>query len=206
MTDTWTLIHAERRALVDDLSSLTPDQWAEASLCAGWSVRDVLAHMTATAKMTPAKFFAALIGSGFRFDAMVAKGLARELGSSGADALHQFQAVIDATTHPPGPTLAMLGEVVVHSGDIRRPLGIAHAYSPEALTGAADFYKLSNLLIGAKKRIAGVTLCATDVDWSTGMGPEVTGPMMSLVLAMCGRAAALDDLSGEGVGTMRGRG
>ena len=56
MTDTWTLIHAERRALVDDLSSLTPDQWAEASLCAGWSVRDVLAHMTATAKMTPAKF------------------------------------------------------------------------------------------------------------------------------------------------------
>ena len=80
-----------------------------------------------------------MIGSGFRFDAMVAKVLAKELGSSGANALHRFQAVIDATTHPPGPTLAMLGEVVVHSGDIRRPLGIAHVYSPEALTGAADF-------------------------------------------------------------------
>jgi hypothetical protein len=65
-------------------------------------------------------------------------------------------------------------QLVVHSGDIRRPLGIAHAYSPEALTGAADFYKSSNLLIGAKKRIAGLTLRATDVDWSTGTGPEVT--------------------------------
>jgi uncharacterized protein (TIGR03083 family) len=205
MTDSWTLIHAERRALVDDLSSLTPDQWAQPSLCAGWSVRDVLAHMTATAKMTPGKFFRALIGSGFKFNAMGAKVLAKELGSSGADTLGNFRAVVDATTHPPGPTLAMLGEVVVHSGDIRRPLGIAHAYSPEALTGSADFYKSSNLLIGAKNRLAGLTLRATDIDWSNGSGPEVTGPMISLVLAMCGRASALDDLSGEGVGTMRGR-
>jgi uncharacterized protein (TIGR03083 family) len=205
MTEPWTLIHAERRALAEDLSGLTPDQWAQPSLCTGWSVREVLAHMTATAKTTPAKFFPGLIGSGFKFNSFVAKALSNELGSSGADTLANFRTILDATTHPPGPTMAMVGESVVHGGDIRRPLGITHAYAPEALMKAADFYKSSNLLIGAKKRIAGLTLRATDVEWSNGSGPEVTGPMASLVLAMCGRSLALDDLSGDGVTAMRGR-
>jgi uncharacterized protein (TIGR03083 family) len=205
MTDTWTLIHAERHALADDLSSLTPEQWSQPSLCTGWSVRDVLAHMTATARMTPGKFFPGLIGSGFKFNAFVAKALAEELGTSGAETLNNFRSVLDATTHPPGPTTAMIGESVVHAGDIRRPLGITHQYAPDALTGAADFYKSSNLLIGAKKRIAGVTLRATDIEWTHGSGPDVSGPMISIVLAMCGRAPVLDDLSGEGLNVLRDR-
>jgi hypothetical protein len=69
----------------------------------------------------------------------------------------------------------------------------------------ADFFKGSNMLIGAKNRIAGLTLTATDADWSSGSGTEVKGPILSLVLAMTGRSAALDDLSGDGVATMRGR-
>jgi hypothetical protein len=91
----------------------------------------------------------------------------------------------------------------VHGEDIRRPLGIAHAYPMDALTRVADFYKGSNLLIGAKRRIAGVTLRATDADWSTGTGPEAAGPMLSLLLAMTGRSAALADLTGEGVASLR---
>lgn len=69
----------------------------------------------------------------------------------------------------------------------------------------ADFYKGSNLLIGAKSRIAGVTLRATDADWSHGSGPEVSGPLLSLVLAMTGRKVALGDLEGPGVEVLRSR-
>jgi uncharacterized protein (TIGR03083 family) len=161
-TDPWSLIPAERGALADDLSSLDDEQWARPSMCAGWTVRDVLAHMTATAKITPAKFFPALLGSGFKFNSMTDKLRANELGSSGAQTLDNFRSVLGATTHPPGPTMAMVGEAVVHSADIRRPLGISRAYPSEATTSAADFYKCSNLLIVAKKRIAGLTLQATD--------------------------------------------
>ena len=69
----------------------------------------------------------------------------------------------------------------------------------------ADFYKGSNLVLKAKNRIAGLTLRATDTDWSHGSGPEVAGPMIALLLAMAGRKAALPDLRGDGVETLRAR-
>jgi hypothetical protein len=61
------------------------------------------------------------------------------------------------------------------------------------------------VLIGSKNRVAGLTLRASDADWSHGTGPEVSGPILSLVMAMTGRKAAIDDLSGEGVATLRSR-
>jgi hypothetical protein len=94
---------------------------------------------------------------------------------------------------------------VIHSADIRRPLGMSREYPEEALTRVADFFKGSNMLIGAKRRIDGLTLRATDTGWSTGNGPEVTGPHLSLILAMTGRSAALADLSGEGLSTLKSR-
>ena len=69
----------------------------------------------------------------------------------------------------------------------------------------ADFYRGSNLLIGSKRRIAGLTLRATDAEWTHGTGPEVSGPILSLVMAMTGRKVADDDLTGEGVATLRSR-
>ena len=205
-TSPWPLIHAEREALAADLDTLTGEQWATRSLCAEWSVRDVLGHMTATAKMTPPAFFAGLAGAGFRFNAMNDKNIAREATPKPSDGLAEFRRHLKDTTHPPGPVEAMLGEAVIHSADIRRPLGMSREYPVEALTRVADFFKGSNLLIGAKRRIAGLALRATDTDWSTGSGPEVTGPHLSLVLAMTGRSAALADLSGEGLDTLRSRG
>jgi uncharacterized protein (TIGR03083 family) len=204
-TNPWPLIHAEREALAADLATLTGDQWATRSLCAEWTVRDVLGHMTATAKMTPPKFFAGLAGAGFRFNAMNAKNVAREATPRPSDGLAEFRRHLKDTTHPPGPTEAMLGEAVIHSADIRRPLGMSREYPVEALTRVADFFKGSNLLMGAKQRIADLTLRSTDTDWSTGSGPEVTGPQLSLVLAMTGRSAALADLSGDGLDTLRSR-
>lgn len=204
-SDPWPIIHEERRALAADLDGLTDAQWTTPSLCAGWTVRDVLGHMTATARMTPPRFFARFAGAGFRFNAMAAKDAAAEAGSSGADALARFRSQLGATTHPPGPIEAMVGEVMLHPEDIRRPLGMAHAYSPEGLMRAADFYKGSNLLLGTKNRIAGLGLRATDVQWSTGSGPEVSGPMLDLLLAMTGRKAGLAGLSGPGVSTLQSR-
>lgn len=69
----------------------------------------------------------------------------------------------------------------------------------------ADFFKGSNLIIGAKRRIEGVRLRATDAGWSHGTGPEASGPLLALVMAMTGRKAALSDLSGDGVATLRDR-
>ena len=201
----WPTIHAERKALASDLESLSDEQWNTPSLCAGWSVRDVLAHMSATAAMTPPKFVGKMIASGFRFNSFANKEIARETTGSPAETLAVFKQRADLSSHPPGPGDTWLGEVLVHAEDIRRPLRISRTYPVESLTRMIDFYRGSNLLIGGKKRAAGLTLRATDADWSAGTGPEVAGPSLSLMMAIVGRQAALDDLSGEGVATLKGR-
>jgi uncharacterized protein (TIGR03083 family) len=161
--------------------------------------------MTATAQITPASFFPKLIGSGFSLHRLQVKDIERLTSGSPADTLSGFQAIVGATTGPPGPADTMLAETIVHSEDIRRPLGVAHEYPPEALMQVADFYKGSNLILGTKRRIDGLALRATDVSWSHGSGPEVTGPMLSILMAMTGRKAPLDDLQGDGVATLRSR-
>jgi len=90
----------------------------------------------------------------------------------------------------------------VHGEDIRRPLGLQHQSPEAALVAVADSYRRSNLLIGAKRRIAGLRLQATDADWALGDGPEVAGPPRSLVLAMAGRKGAQADLTGEGLAVL----
>ena len=201
----WPLIRAERVALIADLESLTDPQWSTQSLCAAWTVRDVLAHMTTTAKMTPGRFFGKFAGSGFQFNAMNAKGVQEEQGATPADALAGFKSVVDRTTSPPGPIDAMVAEVVIHGEDIRRPLGIARTYQPEALTLVGDFVIRGNLLLGGKRRATGLTLTSTDADWMRGTGPEVKGPLASLILALTGRKAGLSDLTGDGLATLSSR-
>jgi uncharacterized protein (TIGR03083 family) len=203
--DLWRLIRAERQALADDLDGLAVTKWSTPSLCEGWTVRDVLAHMTATAEMTPAKFLPKLAGAGFSLTKLSQKDIDERTKGDPSSTYERFKSRISSRNHPPGPTESWLGEAVVHSEDVRRPLGIAHTYSTDALTAVADAYRKSNLVLGGKKRVAGLTLKATDADWSAGEGPEVSGPMISLVLAIAGRRAALDDLEGDGVSTLTSR-
>jgi hypothetical protein len=99
----------------------------------------------------------------------------------------------------------MLGEVIVHGEDIRRPLGLSHRAPDAALVAVAESWKNSNLLIGAKRRIAGLRLHATDAAWACGKGPEVAGPLQSLLLAMTGRKQSHSDLSGDGVAELAAR-
>jgi uncharacterized protein (TIGR03083 family) len=199
MTDLWTLVAAERGALAADVAGLTPEQWASPSLCPDWTIRDVVAHLTAAASTTPVSFFGQFAKAGFNFDKYANAGLARRLGADTDATLAGFRAVQNSRTSPPGPKPTWLGEVVVHAEDIRRPCAIAHTYDPEALRKVADFYQGSNTLIGAKNRIAGLALRATDQDWSHGTGLAVEGPLLSLVVAMTGRKSHVGDLTGEGV-------
>jgi len=198
----WKHIHAERGLMADTLAPLSPDAWATPSLCTGWSVKETAGHILAAAEQTPGNFYKELIAARFKFDVFTDRA-ARRLGTLEPSVLvDRLRARTTTTNHPPAPVLAMLGEIVVHGEDIRRPLAIAHQTPEEALLAVADSYKKSNLLIGAKRRIAGLRLRATDAAWTTGDGPDVTGPLASLVLAMTGRKAAHADLAGEGLATL----
>ncbi len=203
--ETWKYIHSERSDLADTWSSLAPGQWGSASWCAGWTVQDTAGHVLAAAEQTPLNFYKELISARFRFNVFTDRA-AKRLGSIGPEALvSRLRARTTTTNHPPAPVMAMLGEIIVHGEDIRRPLGIEHTSPEGALVALADSWKKTNLLIGARRRIAGLGLRSTDIDWSYGEGPEVAGPLVSLILAMTGRAGADVDLVGDGVATLAAR-
>jgi uncharacterized protein (TIGR03083 family) len=204
--ETWKYIHGERARLAESLSSLSAEQWASPSWCTGWTVRDTMGHVVAAAEQTPANFYKELLSAGFKFNVFTERGAKRFGALNPEELVRRLKERTTTTNHPPAPVMAMLGEIIVHGEDIRRPLGIVQNRAPEAaLIALADSWKKSNLLIGAKRRIAGVRLRATDANWVHGDGPEVAGPLTSLVLAMTGRKGAHEDLSGEGLALLGGR-
>lgn len=202
---TWELIHSERAELAELLSGLTPQQWATPSLCAGWTVREVAAHVLVAAEQTPVRFLRGLAASGFRFNAMTRRDVERLSLLSGEELVERLRAHTTTTNGPPAPAVAMLGEVVVHGEDIRQPLGVRHEPATDAIVACLEMYKGSTFPVPGKRRIAGLHLRATDSSWESGSGPEVSGPSIALVLAMTGRAVSLGALGGDGVGTLRAR-
>ncbi|HET6287392.1 MAG TPA: maleylpyruvate isomerase family mycothiol-dependent enzyme [Amycolatopsis sp.] len=204
-TEVWPLIHAERAALANDLAELTEERWQTPSLCAGLTVREVLAHLTAGASLTPLRWMAGVIRCRWDFDKQVAMRLAEQLGEDGAETLERFRRVVDSTTKPPLPKSAMLGESIVHAEDIRRPLGIRHDYPIAVLTALAGYYQGADMVVTAKGRIGGLRLRATDGPFAVGCGPLVSGPTLALIMAMTGRAAHLTELDGDGVPILRRR-
>jgi len=202
----WEMTAAERASLADALAALAAEDWDKSSWCATWTVRDVAGHICAAAYETKLGFFGHLAGAGFNFDKFTDKGVQRmTAGKSDKEIVESLRARISTRNSPPGPTPTWLGEVVIHGQDIFRPLGITHEVQVDHAVAVADFYKNSNLVVGAKKRIAGVTLKATDADWTNGSGPEVRGPVLSLVMTMTGRRQALGDLAGDGLTELSGR-
>lgn len=202
-TEIWPLVHAERGALAADLAHLEDVQWSTPSLCAGLSVREVVAHLTAAGSLNGFRWLAGVIRCRFDFDLQVAMRLAEQLGSSPAETLARFERVVDSTTSPPLPVLALLGEVVVHGEDIRQPLGITHDHPTEVITRVARYYAGSDQVVLARRRVRGLRLEATDGPFTTGSGPLVSGRTLALVMAMTGRGRYCDELTGEGVATLR---
>lgn len=203
--DVWPLIHAERAALADDLAGLDAEGWATPSLCTELTVREVLAHLTASAQLTPVSWMAGVLRCRFDFDKQVAMQLERQLGADPAETLERFRRSVTSTRKPPLPAVAILGETVVHGEDIRRPLGIRHRYQAEALTAVAEYYRGTDLVVLAKGRIGGLRLVADDGPFAAGTGQLVTGSTLALVMAMTGRGAYCDELEGDGVEVLRER-
>ena len=200
--DIWSMIAAEREDFSDFLKMLSPGDWEKPSLCTDWKIKEVVAHLVAGAKLTPGKFIVALVSSGFNFNKMNAKGIERELRASSGDFPGELRALAHAKSYPAG---AILGEALVHSEDVRTALGKPGNHPKEHLLTLADFYKKVGAPLNYRKRIQGVTLQATDMDWSTGEGPAVRGPMLSLILAMTGRPAGAEGLSGPGLDILKPR-
>lgn len=201
----WSLVHDERAALVADLADLAPEQWAAPSLCARWTVEEVVAHLTAAASVGPLRWIRSMVGARFDADRHNARRLAEHRGATPAETLERFRAVVPSTTAPSGHTPAWLGEVVVHAGDVRRPLGILHAPSMEAATEVARFFASRDFTVAGRTAVAGLRLEAVDGPFATGEGPLVRGDTVALVMAMAGRGAFCDDLEGPDVATLRGR-
>jgi uncharacterized protein (TIGR03083 family) len=200
VNDVWPLVHAERAALIADLSGLDDDQWQQPSLCDGWTVHDVAAHLVNSARTTRVGFFLELARARFDFDRQNARGVARERGSSPADTLARLREVASRTSAPPGSLDTRLVEEVVHGEDIRRPLGLSRAYPTTAVVRALQLQVRTPASFGgAKERVAGVQLVASDADLAIGTGPAVRGPALALLLAVSGRTGVVHELDGPGV-------
>jgi uncharacterized protein (TIGR03083 family) len=204
--NTWEMIALERAALADSLAGLAASSWTRPSLLPGWTVRDVVGHLISEASLTPVSFLTGLAATGFRFNVMNDKGIrTTTAGRTDDELVELYRSRIGARTKPPGPTVQVLAETIVHGEDICRALDGYREHPIEHVLAVANFLKGSNLLIGAKSRISGVRLRATDTDWQHGTGPELAGPALILVMAMTGRRVALDDLTGAGVPVLRAR-
>lgn len=204
-TRTWELIHAERAAVADTLAGLTPMQWAAPSLCAGWSVQVTAAHILVGAEQTPTRFFKSLAVNLFRFDTAMDRVARRTATLPRPEIVARLRATTATTNHPPAPVMTMLGEVVVHAEDIRRPLGLPAPADPEAVADCLTMLSKTGFPVKGRSRVAGLRLTATDLDWAMNDGPEVAGPARALLLAVAGRAAGLDDLTGPGLAELRRR-
>ncbi|MEE6272266.1 maleylpyruvate isomerase family mycothiol-dependent enzyme [Georgenia wangjunii] len=201
----WTLAHAERAALAEDLSDLTAAQWAAPSLCGRWTVEDVVAHLTAAASLGPLRWFASVLGARFDFNLHNDRRLAEHRGATPAETLERFRGVVTSTTSAPGPTAAWLGEVVVHAQDVRRPLGLVRTPSLAAATEVAQFYVRRDFTVDSRATAAGLRLEATDGPFASGAGPLVSGTTLALTMAMAGRRDYCRDLTGPGVPQLSAR-
>ena len=205
MADLMPMVHAERASLGEFLDTLAPAQWSAPTWCDQWNVQEVVAHLTAAGHITAGHFFAGFAKAGFNFDKFVDGDLRHYSSGTPAEVKARYDEIITSNRKPPGPAYVALGEVMVHGEDIRRSQGARGEHPAEHLVTLADLYKKTGPPLRARKRIAGLKLQATDADWSTGDGPEVKGPCMSLIMAMVGRTGALADCDGPGVETLRAR-
>ncbi|MGN8245580.1 maleylpyruvate isomerase family mycothiol-dependent enzyme [Cellulomonas soli] len=194
----WSAIAAERAALVTDLENLSPDQWSHSTLCAAWSVEDVVAHLTAAASTGRWAWLRSIVGARFDADLHNERRLAEHRGTSPEATLTAFRAVVDARIAPTRDLWAWLGEVVVHAADIREPLGLASWTPTDVAAAVAEGYARKDFAVGSRTAVKGLRLIACDSAFDVGTGPVVEGTTLDLVLAMAGRATAAARLTGEG--------
>jgi uncharacterized protein (TIGR03083 family) len=201
---------AELAAISECLHELTDEQWDAPSLCEGWRVRDVVSHMC-VGYTTPMGQMVAKVGKRrfnvpkTSFEESIAFGSAHSPAEILAtlDRIHtsKLQRGIAKIIKPSEG----LVDHLIHHQDIRRPLGLTREMPEERLVAALGIAPNLSGFVRSKQRTQGLRLQATDVGWSHGDGPEVDGPGEAILLVASGRPVALDELSGEGVDTLRSR-
>jgi uncharacterized protein (TIGR03083 family) len=206
MTDTRAMAREERAELAAFLATLTPEQWDAPTLCGGWAVRDVVAHVIGYDLKGTRGFVRTLVRAGLspdRANRRVVDDL-RDLDPPGLLGLVRRYETPEGLTARLGYRIA-LTDGAIHQQDIRRPLGLPRAIPPERLRAVLDFAMIAPP-VGAFARTRGLRLVATDLDWSSGRGTaEVRGPGEAVLMAAAGRSAALDELDGPGVATLARR-
>ncbi|RAV12780.1 DinB family protein [Mycolicibacterium sp. GF69] len=190
------LARAERADLAAFLADLTPEQWHHPTLCTEWTVKDVVAHVVSYEEL-------GVLGLLKRF----AKGRVVHANQVGVDEFgalspRELLDYLNRHLYPSGLTARLGGMIgfvdgTVHHQDIRRALNRPRTIPADRLTRILPLLP-GNPRLGAGRRIRGLRLRATDVDWTHGQGAEVTGPGEALMMAMTGRPAALADLDGPG--------
>ncbi len=210
MADLFPMIAAERRKTADFLETLSEEQCATASLCDGWQVRHVAAHLVMPLMTSTPKMILGVVkerGDFNRYSDKFAKATAQRTAVPALASTLKAQAEHRFT--PPGVGAhGPLTDIVVHTRDMSVPLGLPGTDpAPEALNEILDFLMTSKATRGfiPKDRVPGLSFASTDTGWSQGSGPRVEGPAAALMLALSGRARGLDDLTGEGVDELRRR-
>lgn len=204
----WQVIDAQRTSLADLLDDLADDEWRQPSLCAGWTVRDVAAHLTLQ-QLGLADVIGMMRrwrGSLDRTSQYAACRLAAELSTT--EIIGRIRGMVGSRRHNIGVThRETLIDILVHGQDIAIPLDRRHDMPPAAAAVAAS--RVLSMRwpppLPAVRTLAGFRLTATNIPWSVGDGPEVRGPMGALLLVCTGRLAALPQLSGAGAADLAAR-
>jgi len=200
--EVWRHIHAERAALAATLSDLPGDDWSHPTLCPGWTVHDVAAHVISTPQVgwgDIAAMSARNVGRGY--NAMIFREVKRLSAMETPDSiLADFEKYAASTHHVPITTsIEPLVDALLHHQDIVRPLGITRVMAPEAAAVAADRVRRLSFLMGSRRLVRSVRMVATDIEWTRGSGPTITGPIQELLMLCSGREADRSLVTGDGL-------
>ncbi len=201
----WRTIDAERLSLADLLDDLSDDEWETPSLCAGWRVKDVAAHLT-LAHMSPATALHELVRAR-SFHRAIRDTAVRQASLPGTELSARLRSMTGSRRTAPGVTpLEPMLDLLVHGQDIVVPLGRTRPVPRDAAAAAASRAWDLNWPFRTRRRLRGLRLVASDVDWQVGRWPEVRGPIAALLLLVTGRGAAHGALAGDGAAQLVTRG
>jgi uncharacterized protein (TIGR03083 family) len=198
----WAFIDEHRVLVADLLADLTPEQWATPSLCEGWAVRDVGAHLSQAATSTMSDVLPWMLRSRGSFDRMIRDSVIDRARRPTAEIVADLRGIVGSRKLAPMTFWRdALLDVIVHAQDIAVPLGVTVAADPEAARTAAEWVWTRRFPFFPAWRLRGLRLVSTDAQWSRGNGLEVAGPVEALLLLSTGRTAGLADLQGPGLAT-----
>lgn len=190
-------VAAEFKSLADLLATASDAQWDTPSLCAGWRVREVVAHMTMAARYSEQEFMAELERCGFDFTRLSNEIAARDANLPAAELVENLRSDVMAHWAPPGGGYrGALNHVVIHGLDVTVPLGAPRLGPDETIRVILDDLTKGDVHVRFGIDLEGRRLQATDLDWSFGAGPVLRGAAADLALAVCGRALPAGRLEG----------